>query len=253
MADLSYTFGDLWYDVALHIGTVSPTNSTPVISASTDTAKKLVNDAYRQFVTAFDWSFLKPEWQFTTSNGQWIYELPAGFVKTLTPIFYSLADSYSPIQQTSPSDILYHRSVSDKDSYPERFAIRPGSYDPKYGQRYEMIFYPVPDSSYTLQTHIVLMPQKLIDDADLPLGGPEFAGVLKQMCLAEAETNQDGSLGVQQQKADRMLMRAMQLDTERNPRTLGHFSDPYSQHIQIDGLRLREVSYDGVKASATGE
>ena len=253
MATLQYNFGDLFYDTMLFAGTVTPTNTTPVISTSTDDAKKIVNDAYRKFVTVYDWSFLKPEWQMTTITNQWVYDLPEGFVGILTPIYYSLADSYSPIQQTSPEDILCRRSISDVDSYPERFAIRAGKYDPKFGQRFELLFHPIPDSSYTLNTRISIMPVKLESDGDLPIGGAEYAGLLKQMCLAEAELVLDKIIGIQRAEADRLLMAAIRLDMGRNPRTLGRMLDSRWQGIpEIIGLRNGDVYYEGVRCDLTG-
>jgi len=231
---------------------MTATNTTPTITASIDEAQKIVNDAYRNFVTSYDWSFLKPEWQLTTIVNQWEYELPQDYKRLITPLHFSLSDAYPPVRETTYEDIIYRRSVSDIDMYPERYATRAGTYDKDIGQRYMIVFYPTPDSSYTLHGRMEIMPVKLDSDADLPIGGAEFSGVLKQLCLAEAESSQDEVVGVQQQKAQAMLGQAMMNDSRKNPRTLGYLADKYYQNVVPSnwdvargGARVSEVKvYD---------
>lgn len=221
MATLQYNFGNLWQIYMEFVGTYS-TNTSAMLTTDIDEAQKKVNDAYLDFVSSNDWSFLKPEWQMTTIANQWEYILPDGFVKFITPrLYFSQADTYPPVDQTSMEEILNRRVVSQRTYYPEKYAIRAGPYDPKFGQRLEIAFDPVPDSSYTLNGQIAIIPVKLVDNADLPIGGPEYSGILKQMILAEAERNKDGKVGPEKGKADEMLTKAIMIDNQRNPRKLG--------------------------------
>lgn len=246
MAILQNTFGNLYGDVMYFLGWITPTNSTPVLSANIDDAKKIVNDAYAKFINSASWSFLKPEWQLTTIIGKWEYLLPEGFIKFESKrLIYSQSDAYSPVDETGVENILNARASLGIDSCPEHYAVRADKYDPEFGQRFEIIFYPTPDASYTLNGQIAIMPVKLSNDNDLPIGGPEYSSVLKQMCLAEAERMHNETAKREQDEANKLLMMAIQRDIERNPRKLGKMTDPKYQGIsEIIGLRdCDDISY----------
>ena len=255
MATLQKTFGGLYGDVMNFLGWTTATLTTPVLSANIDEAKKLANDAYLKFINSHDWSFLKPEWQLTTIAGQWEYPLPENFRKfETTRLMYSPDNAYPPLRETNVANILTLRSSDDSEGSPELYALKADSYDPKFGQRMNILFYRAPDASYTLNGLMSITPVKLEDDADLPIGGIEHSGLLKQMCLAEAERQGDKSGGLQQSEADRMLMRAMQIDDSRNPRCLGKLTDPKYQGIgEIIGLRNCDtILYDGIDTRTSG-
>ena len=108
------------------------------------------------------------------------------------------------------------------NSWPQYYAIRAGEYTKELGLRYEVIFWPTPDTSYDMFYSYWFTPEVLSGDADLPMGGPEFAECLQQMALGMAEEEKDEiSGGTQMIAAQAQLAACITMDQNREPRSVG--------------------------------
>lgn len=244
MANLSLVFSDLYNRVSKFLGTYG--SSGPSGTDLTD-AKQIVNDAYRRFLDAnTDWSFLKPVTQLTTIANTWVYQLPNDYIRLIRTFQHDSDSGYPELEERSIDDILSMKACNDYSSYPEYFALRPSEYTKETGQIWEVLFFPTPDSSYTLHYQYKMYPEKLEDDNDLPVGAFEYSDCIRQLCLAEAESNIEETSGTQEGKAAVSLAAAIMNDKKRAPHTLGYNGDGYglsSWEIARGSFRINDVSF----------
>jgi len=244
MATLRLTFGDLYNEVAKFLGTYGSSGPS---GANLTEAKDIVHSAYRRFLSAYDWSFLKQSDTLTTVSGTYVYELPEDFGEIIGLFQFAADDGYPPVDERMLDDIIEMRSYSDYSSYPEYFAIRAGNYTPETGQQWEIVFYPTPDAAYTLSYLYKMFPTKLSDDNDIPVGTPDCVEALKALCLAEAESRKDELLEVQENKARIILADAIRRDAKRNVKHLGYNPDGLSfsaWEIARGSYRIKNVVYN---------
>lgn len=220
MASLILNFQELYNEVSRFLGTYG--SSGPGTADLAD-AKRIVNSAYRRFLTANPntWSFLKYYDQIITVSGQWIYELPEDFGHILGIFQYGSNTSYGPLEERSVDNIMSMRSLNTYNNYGEYFAIRPGHYTKEMGQRQEVIFYPTFNAAYTLHYCYKILTTKLENDNDVPIGGADISECLKAFCLAEAESSQDESIGTQENKLGQQLALAIANDNKKKTKTRG--------------------------------
>lgn len=243
MPALIHSFQDLYNRVSKYLGTYG--SSGPTGNDLTD-AKAIVNDAYRRFIDAYEWSFLKPEQTIITSSGTWEYQLPEDFGNVIGTINYGADETNPPLEQRSVGQIRNMRAENDWSSYPEYWALR-SNYTKEFGQRYDLLFYPTPDAAYPLWFTYRMEPAKLESDSDIPIGGSECSGVMLQLCLAEAESQMEEIAGVQEQKAAGMLAQAIQRDVRKKPHSLGYFGvdTPSAREIARGSILTSKVLFDG--------
>ena len=77
-----YTFEDLFKDV-LDLSGKSRDSSGDDLTE----AKRIVNHAYRKFLIAHDWSFLKMQGVLVTTSGDYDYDLPDDFAELIDAIW----------------------------------------------------------------------------------------------------------------------------------------------------------------------
>jgi len=249
MSSLSYKFSDLYNAVSKYLGTYGSTGPT---GTNLTDAKEVVNDAYSRFITgngSYRWSFLEQEDYLNTAAGVYTYQLPEGFEALTHRFQFNNESGYrAPVERSIDTLRAVQADGTATKAYPEIYSIHAGRYDPKCGQLYEVSFYPTPDTTYTFIYRYKFMPPKLENDNDLPVGGSEMAGVLKQMCLAEAESQKDKKAGVQEAKARDMIALAIARDSARKPHILGHNSDRSSGtsywHTARESWRVNNIYPD---------
>lgn len=245
MASLIFTFQDLYNEVAKFLGTYG--SSGPSGTDLTD-AKDIVNNGYRAFIQASDWSFLKPEMELATQSGDWKYDLPEDFGSLLAGFQFDDDDGYPPLEERSVEWIRDQRATNTFTSWPEYYALRTISLDKNIGTKWELMLYPTPDAAYTLHYRYKAVPTKLESDDDIPVGGPELSLLLREFCLAQAETDKDEKVGVHNQKLSMMLNQAKQIDKRRNPHNLGFNGNGPTRaspwEIARGGFRVSDVEYN---------
>ena len=166
----------------------------------------------------------------------------SGDTFSLTAQFvYDLPDDYGGINGgfTFTSDTLYDtvRVVSEKqirelmqgrtvNGYPQYCAIRPKSTSGTTGQRFEVMFYPRPDSSYTLEYSYIPLLYELTDTYTYPWGGEPHTETIMESCLAVAELRRDDTIGVHYEAFMERLKASVDYDRVANaPEFLGYNAD----------------------------
>lgn len=94
------------------------------------------------------------------------------------------------LRQQAPQNLT--GSIS---STPYYAAIRPKAHtDPTTGQRFEIMFFPLPSVVLTISYVKRILPQMLVSSSiDYPYGGAEHAETIKAACMAAAEEQQNGN------------------------------------------------------------
>jgi hypothetical protein len=245
MASMIKTFGDLYNDVARFLGTYG--SSGPSGDDLTD-AKNAVHAGYLRFILAYDWSFRKRAHSLDTISGTYKYELPEDFENLQDTFQFSVDDAFPPVEERSVSEIMDWRAINTYTSYPSFYAIQNGVYSKETGQGKEVIFYPTPDATYNFNYVYYIVPPKLSDDNDIPIGGVEMSECIRGYCLAEAETFIEESAGTQEAKRAQLLAEAIRVDQRRQPKTLGYNSGtgrfPSVWEIARGSYRVSNVTYN---------
>lgn len=163
-----------------------------------------------------DWSFLTPTLVLKIDSGSANYELPADFGgfcgDSLSHESSSDSNAWPPVLKTTPDDILARRSHNTTASgYPMFFAERPKSNGGLSGQRWEVMIFPDPDSTYILAGQHRINPHALTSYQKYPYGGPEFSQTILEACLSEAELL-DGQPGAHKQEFLTCLRASIEID-----------------------------------------
>lgn len=247
----SYSFADLYQDVQEYQG-VGRTNSDPIA-----TAKRRVNDAYRKFIQAFDWIFLKPFKVLTLQADVEIYELPDNFQGFEMPFKYPSDLIGYPMNEKPIEYIMNLKGQAGSSTgRPYYFALRPTVYNEQEGTRWEVIFYPKPDDTYQLTYRYKIAVDELVNDDDIAAGQPLHSATLRAFCLAEVELFDDeGSrqhwkrelYGEPYLRRKGLLDKSIELDRRFHPRNIGKMTN-MEDWFQIK----RWNANDGITNNQTG-
>jgi hypothetical protein len=183
----------------------------------------------------------------TLEGGKYIYEFPQDFGGMRTKFAFSRETGYPPLDERSEQEIIELRGYGEYNAYPEVYTVRAGKYDPQGGQRYEVLFWPTPNSDHVLYYSYYYMPPMMSNATDVPMGGAELSEAILAACLATAETEDDEAVGVQSQVFQSELAKAVALDKKREPRQLGYVHNDYgltSWEIARGNTRINNVSYN---------
>lgn len=244
MATLGLTYQELYEDVARLLGTFGSTGPSGTDLAD---AQSAVHAGYRKFLDSnpVGWSFLKrTDEKIITVTNTHIYDLPKDFLSIIGTFQFAANKTYSPLSEVSMDMIRDFKAVNDTNSYPTHFAIAAGNYHAETGQTWNVLFYPTPDSAYTLHFAYRFYPSKLSNTTDVPVGLLDVQGCIRQFCLAEAETYLDESTGVQEAKAKELLAAAVMNDLKRQPKSLGYYGNVSTTTNYGRGLyRTEDVTY----------
>ena len=136
------------------------------------------------------WSFLTPVATLDIGNSEERYDLPEDFSYIEGGFTYQSTSSnfFPPIVVMNEEDIRYRLQRDEVTYRPSWAAIRPRSGDTMTGTLWEVIFYPAPSESYTLQYRYRYNPLQLEDETDLPMGGQPHAQTVLEACLSAAES-----------------------------------------------------------------
>ncbi len=236
MATLQHNFQALYDEVSRFLGTYG--TSGPAGTDLTE-AKSRVHTGYRRFLNAYEWTFKKTFTSLAIDSSEWRYQLPADFMSFAIKPTFSENSLYPPLAERNVQQILEMRAELVSSSYPEYWALRPGTYNKETGQRYELIFWPSPQASLTLYYQYRVIPEKLSAAADFPLGGAEAADALMECSLWAAEENSDDIAGIHAAAAARELAALIEIDKDREPKLLG----PNLNGRHISQMELARGSY----------
>ena len=219
MSDLRLSFSELYQEVEKFLGTYASGSATAV---DVTDAKFIVNRAYSRFVSYYDWTFLSQEKTLKTNDKQFRYNLPSEFNYLLSnEMSFDDNEFYRECTQRSTKQIREMRADDVYNNYPLFFALQAGSYTKETGQQWELQFYPTPNSNYLLHYFCKITPQKLENDSDVPIGGPEMSDCLLELCLAYAESYKDERQAVHHALLREILSPAKVMDSRRRSAHLG--------------------------------
>ncbi|KKM72154.1 hypothetical protein LCGC14_1423360 [marine sediment metagenome] len=246
MASLGLTFQEMYLRVQKFLGTYGSSGATTDSAAETD-SKDFVNKAYRRIINAYEWTFLIGATSLSTASGTLIYELPEGFRGLRTPFTFTDVVGYPPPTERTVDEIMEMQNYGVFTSWPQYYAIRAGQHTRELGQRFEVLFWPTPGAVYDMFYSYHVMPEKLENDADIPIGGPDFAECLQQMALGVAEEEKDElGGGPQMGAAQGQLTACITMDQNREPRSVG-YDMPLRQltawEVARGTTRVNDVTY----------
>ena len=250
MALLQLTFSDVYTKVSEFLGLGSSPTGTDLTKV-----KDIVYRGYRQFLfpmhprtgKAYIWSFRRRTRTLVTEANKWVYELPEDFAPYLKRPTFIEGQNYPNPELTSEQIIYNNRTADNTSSYPQYAAIRAGDYSPQTGQVYELLFWPTPDAAYTYTYSYAFVPEKPVNDDDVFIGGAEASECILEMALAVAETQEDDTIGIHNQKAQLMLAQLINFDEKLAPPSVGLNVDPSMYEwwpgIHRPEYRIHDISY----------
>lgn len=197
---LSLTYNDFKSRTARYLGWSS--DSTDWSSDESTRLDEIVQSGYRRFLTPpaiqgvpkHSWSFLRPATTLSTSSGDYDYTLPDDFAGIEGNFRYASTDNQrGPILIVGEGQIRALREANTTTGRPQYAAIRPVSTSTTLttGQRFEVIFWPTPDATYTLGYRYAAAVNKLSTLLPYPLGGMRHSETILASCLAVAEKEEN--------------------------------------------------------------
>lgn len=199
------------------------------------------------------WSFLRPLVSLSLVSAVSDYDLSDEFAYLLGKVtILTTTGNYAQLETVNEGMIRAYRSSSSSASGVPRFvAIRPKPVNQGFGQRWEMLIYPEPQTTYTLQFRQQVMPGRLTPQNCYPYGGVQHAQTILAACLSEAEVKvQDIMNGPQQLEYMKRLAASISLDGQTRGEHLGYCGDPSTPecyHSRRGGIRTDETlaTYNG--------
>lgn len=215
----------------------------PLYSAISDVkqteVERVVTAGVRAFYTPlhpktnspYRWSFLYPSTQLTIDSED--EYLPSHFGGLQSPITFSGLQSCDEIRTTSEFTIRKLRATCPRTGAPQYAAIITSQSSGASAWTAQILFWPTPDTSYTLQLNYFVQPPALSDDAPYPLGPPYHADTIIASCLAKAEILRDDVAGPRQSEYKERLLVSIGLDEDLStPESYGYLdsgSDVYCE------------------------
>lgn len=185
------------------------------------------------------WSFKSPSTTLATVADQATNDLPDDFMGMKGQFAYGPTDYAKLIEEVDDQWIQTALSGANTPTGPpHKFAIRPKAYAEATAERYEVVWYFIPDSAYTLYyTYDVNVAMPTAGSKYL-LGSGQYGAVLRQMGIAEGELMERKVKGPQAAEADRLFAAAIVLDRKRyGVKNLGPAEDGPTYQPQRHAVR----------------
>jgi hypothetical protein len=247
-SSLSLTFDDILKEVGGFLGYGSVRASWTAAQAAE--VERYVQAGVRQFYyppamqgveAGFEWSFMRPETTVDTLSGASEVALPDGFGRLITNLHYEATVRNPTVIQISASQLMAKLAES-VDLAPPRFvATRFKDSTGAYGQRQELVLWPVPDAVYTLAFRYEAFAGKLSDANPYPLGGMKFTQLIIESCLAVAEQRANDEKGLHSEQFASMLAASIAQDRKNGARYFGHMGNASTDSELLS--RSRQTSY----------
>lgn len=160
------------------------------------------------------WSFLRPSRQLTLVAGVDTYDLPEDFLEILDEGFaYASGVGEGRISRCSEWQLRSLQSEATRTGQPKYCAVRVRQQPAGADTRYEVVFYPTPESAATLSYRAAIAPPELTDENPYPIAGPGHAETILAACLAVAEESRnDGNDGTKAKIFEALLASSIAAD-----------------------------------------
>jgi len=157
------------------------------------------------------------DWTLTHDGN---YDLPDNFGRLIDGFSFEPGSVYSGIvADVGEGRIRYLRASSEMWGRPQQAGTRIKSSDGTDGQRREVMFYPTPDTAYTLYYRYAAFVDKLSVTAEYPLGAMKHSETLKLSCLAQADAMVNDNYGIHWEK----FLTSLKASITRDKREEGTF------------------------------
>lgn len=184
------------------------------------------------------------------------FDLPADFHSMNGRMTFGQNEGWISIQRTSEERIRRLRMGVAAAGQSYLSAVRPKDFDPKVGQRQELMLHPKPSANYSLSYSYTVLPNAAIDadnDGEYPRGGMAHAETILLSCQAKAELWKDQQPGAYAQQYQERLAASIRADLQTVPDTLGMGLDPGMERESDEyGRHLDEGTYVLYNGARTG-
>lgn len=159
------------------------------------------------------WSFLTPTQRDTIDSGDTELQLPSNFMDLASEVVSFYNSSTRSAVRVGQDTIRKMRDNSSRTQAPRYVAVRSRAID---GQptSHELMLYPTPDQTYTIEYRYLIAPPVISDDNPVPLGGPLHAETLIESCLAAAESIMGTANGQHEAKFRELLANSILMDVQ---------------------------------------
>ena len=177
------------------------------------------------------------------------YDLPDDFGGIEGNMIYAEGSNKPDIRIIGEGKIRSLRAGTTSRTYPQFAAIRPKKQETTTtGQRFEIMFFPVTDVTYTLSYKMLVLPGMLVADTiTYPYGGATHAETILASCLAAAESQEDEIRGPRWQEFMDRLAASIQIDKKMISADFFGYNRDNSDSVHSSGSRRHPpalVSYE---------
>jgi len=173
----------------------------------------------------YEWSFLRMACSVQTEPGVADYRMADGFGKVRGEIYFDGEDvRRRPIVVVPISTVLMRRGHVETGaprcaafSFKRTFGTK--------GQYVQMMLNPVPDRAYKLVFYGEADTGRISDEKPFPLGGPAFAELVTESCLASAEQRVNDEAGLHTENFRNLLISMIAKDRGRSGADYGFMGD----------------------------
>jgi len=142
------------------------------------------------------------------------YDLPDDFGGLEGDMVRPEGSNHPAVRIIGEGKILSLRMGSTARAHPLYAAVRPKKQETTTtGQRFEILFFPVPSIAETLSYKMLVLPELLVTTTiTYPYGGAMHSETILASCLAAAESQEDEKRGVKWQEFQDRLAASIQID-----------------------------------------
>lgn len=135
------------------------------------------------------WSFLRPKTTLQTVEDVYEYDLPEDLAFIDGPMTYDPGSSvlYPPVRRVAEYQVRAKHQQYQYSARPEIYATRVKTDVDGGGTRWEIVFWPTPDTEYSLHYRYQTNPGLLSSGIAKPVGGMPHAQTVIESCLLAAD------------------------------------------------------------------
>ena len=199
----------------------------------------------------YEWSFLRQTCTVATTAGIASYRMADGFGKVRGEIYFAGDDRERRPLRVVPIGMIRGYQTRPETGIPRcaAFGFRQ-TYGTK-GQYVEMTLYPTPDRAYALEFGGEADTGRISAEKPFALGGPSFAELLTESCLASAEQRVNDEAGLHTENFKNLLVSMIAKDRGRSGASFGDMGDrpdariplPVPRPTVVGGM---SITYHGV-------
>ena len=238
------TWGQIWAEVAFYRFNTRTPSAAQLAQAKTESLIGAGN-----FFSEREWSFLKPAETLAVANGSLTTDLPANY-RSNCYNFHFDTPQYNIRRMEIDELIRLRTAVPNLISIVTHYAIRPKPQDSSQGQRFEILFYPLPQDDMTLACEYTINPTMPVNDSDYLPGGPLHDNAILFAALAYAEQIATKAAGPHTAQYNKLLASSIDRDAEVADTNLGYSCNgagaPTLGEMYIEAERNAPWSYLGL-------